>query len=135
MAKKQEKSKKVSAKKPTMRELSKAEAKPSKKKRILKAKSGASSSAKKHFLKLGREYHPIKMPDNKVGRFLGKKRSIIPKYFKEAWAEVKLATWPGRKETIRLSVAVFIFSVIFGLFVAVLDFGLDKLFKEIILKV
>lgn len=134
MAKKQEKSKKVSSKKPTMRELSKTDGKP-KKKRILKAKSSATTSAKKHFSKLGREFHPIKMPDNKAGRFLGKKRSIIPKYFKEAWKEVKLTTWPGRNETIRLSIAVFIFSIIFGLFVAILDFGLSKLFKEIILKV
>lgn len=134
MAKKEAKSKKTTGNKRTMRQLASDEKKQPKK-RILKARSNASSSAKKHLSKLGREYHPIKMPDNKVGRFLGKKRSFIPSYFKGAWDEVKLVTWPNRRETVRLTIAVFIFSLIFGLFVAILDFGLDKIFKEIILKV
>lgn len=135
MAKQDKKSKKVVSKKPSVRDLASVKKSKSSKKRILKARSNASASAKKHFTKLNREFYPIKMPDNKLGRFLGKKRSFIPKYFKEAWAEIKLTTWPNRSETIRLTIAVFIFSIVFGLFVAILDFGLDKLFKEIILKV
>jgi preprotein translocase subunit SecE len=58
---------------------------------------------------------------------------IFPKFLRNAWAEIKQVTWPSRKETARLTVAVLIFSIIFGAFVAALDFGLDRLFKEVIL--
>lgn len=58
---------------------------------------------------------------------------IFPKFLRNAWAEIKGVTWPGRKETIRLTFAVLIFSIVFGAFVSAMDFGLDKLFKEIIL--
>ncbi len=80
-----------------------------------------------------REYH-MPLPDNKVGRFLGRRVKIVPKYFSEAFQEVKLVTWPNRKDTIRLTSAVFIFSLIFAVVVGLLDFVLDKLFKELILK-
>jgi preprotein translocase subunit SecE len=66
----------------------------------------------------------------------GKKRRfhILPKPLRNAWAEVRQVTWPGRKETVRLTIAVLIFSIIFGAFIAVLDLALDKLFKEVILR-
>ena len=66
----------------------------------------------------------------------GKKRKlhIFPKFLRNAWAEIQQVTWPGRKETARLTVAVLIFSIIFGGFIAALDYGLDKLFKEVILR-
>lgn len=67
------------------------------------------------------------LPKNKLGRF-------APGFIKNSWGEIRQVTWPGRRETMRLTMAVFIFSVIFGAFVAVLDFGLDKLFKQVILK-
>ena len=59
---------------------------------------------------------------------------ILPSPLRNAWAEVRQVTWPGRKETVRLTIAVLIFSIIFGSFIAVLDLGLDKLFKEVILR-
>lgn len=58
---------------------------------------------------------------------------IFPKILRNAWAEIRQVTWPGRKETFRLTIAVLIFSIIFGAFVAALDYGLGKLFKEVIL--
>lgn len=58
---------------------------------------------------------------------------IFPGFLRNAWAEIKQVTWPSRQETIRLTFAVLIFSIIFGAFVAALDFGLDRLFKEVIL--
>lgn len=81
------------------------------------------------------EYHPLKLPDNKAGKLLNKRVRLVPIFLKNAWAEIRQVTWPGRRETIRLSIAVFIFASVFGLIVAVLDVGLDKLFREFIIKV
>lgn len=78
-----------------------------------------------------KEYH-MPLPSNKLGRILGK-RVRFPKFLREAWAEIKLVSWPNRRDTMRLTMAVFIFSIIFGVFVGVLDFGLDKIFKNFIL--
>lgn len=122
------------AKKPrklkTMREL--AAEKPaskgksnSKKSKLLKPLKKAHNVGKK-------EYHPIKLPDNRFGRILGKRINIIPKYFKESWQEIRMVTWPNRRETIRLTIAVFIFSAVFATIVASLDFVLDKVFRNLI---
>ncbi len=84
---------------------------------------------------LGRkEYHPVKLPDNKVGRFLTKPRRVTPKFLREAWGEVKQVSWPSRRETLKLTLAVFIFATVFGLLIAVTDYGLDKLFKQLLTK-
>jgi preprotein translocase SecE subunit len=61
-------------------------------------------------------------------------RHLIPRYFRSAFHELRLTTWPSRKQSRQLTTAVVIFAVIFGAFVSLLDYGLDKLFKEIIVK-
>lgn len=98
-----------------------------------KVATGAKHKAKKAGAFLGKEYY-MPMPDNRVGRFMNKRRSFIPKYFRDSWAELKLVTWPGRLETWRLTFAVFIFAILFGIFIGVIDKGLDTLFKDIILE-
>lgn len=80
-----------------------------------------------------KEYHPIKLPDNKIGRFMTKTRKFTPKFFRDAWAEVRQVTWPNRKETAKLTFAVFTFAIIFSLLIGVVDYGLDKLFRELLL--
>jgi preprotein translocase SecE subunit len=65
-------------------------------------------------------------------RILG--RILFPRYFRNSFRELKLVTWPGRRESLRLTGAVLIFAIVFGAIVAIVDFGLDKLFKEFILK-
>lgn len=79
-----------------------------------------------------REYH-IPLPDDRIGKFLGKRVRLFPKFIREAFAEVKKVTWPDARTTVRLTLAVFIFSVIFAGIAGLLDFGLDKLFKEVII--
>jgi preprotein translocase SecE subunit len=59
---------------------------------------------------------------------------IIPRYFKTAYAELRLTTWPNRKQSRQLTTAVVLFAIIFGIFVSVLDYGLNKLFKELFVK-
>ena len=57
---------------------------------------------------------------------------FIP-YIRASFAELKKVTWPTRRESIRLTWAVLVFSVFFGVILAVLDYGLDKVFKKLIL--
>lgn len=83
---------------------------------------------------VGRKEYYLPLPENKVGRFLNKKRSLIPAYFRNSFAELKQVDWPGFGTIMRLSLAVFLFAFFFGLVVAIADFGLDKLFKELIIK-
>ena len=59
---------------------------------------------------------------------------IVPSYFVNAWREVRQVVWPSRKETWRLTLAVFIFAIVFGALVAGVDKGLDEIFKKVILK-
>lgn len=70
-----------------------------------------------------------------VGRFLKKYlRWLVPRYFINSWRELKLVTWTTRRETWRLTGAVFVFALVFGALVAIVDKGLDEIFRKLILK-
>lgn len=56
---------------------------------------------------------------------------LLFKFFREAWKELRQVEWPTRYETIRLTIAVFVFSLLFGAIVAATDYGLDKVFKKV----
>jgi preprotein translocase SecE subunit len=73
-----------------------------------------------------------KLGKYKVFRILG--LILLPRYFRNSWKELKQVTWPNRRESWQLTSAVIIFSIIFGALVALVDFGLDKVFKEVLLK-
>lgn len=120
--------KKISSK-PTMRELAKA--KSTGKKRRLSVKSIVSGRKSKDKSKRRKI---IKLPNNRLGRALDKVLFGLPRYLRDAWGEIRQTTWPNRRETIRLTFAVFVFATVFSLFVSLLDFGLDKLFKHLITK-
>jgi len=105
-----------------------------KKRRLQRAKT----TAKRPFSAARRigqkEYHPVKLPDNKIGRFLTTPRKFTPAFFRNAWAELRQVVWPSRRETVNLTIAVFVFAIAFGALIAVVDFGLDKLFRDLLLK-
>jgi len=61
-------------------------------------------------------------------------KKLTPRYFKNAWAELRLVTWPSRRESWRLTGAVFIFAIVFGLLIAGVDKVLDEIFKKTVLK-
>lgn len=63
-----------------------------------------------------------------VGRLLGFR------YFRDSWRELKLVTWPTIPDSLRLTLAVILFSVVFGTLIAIVDYGLDKIFRQILLK-
>lgn len=71
-------------------------------------------------------------PVKAVGRFLG--RIFWPKYFRNSWKEIKLVTWPSRKDTWKLTFAVLMFALIFGLAAAGTDFVLDKIIRRIVFR-
>jgi preprotein translocase SecE subunit len=84
--------------------------------------------------RLGRKEVNLPLPDNRVGNFLGRRARLMPKFFSEAWTEVTQVTWPTRKETWKLTLAVFTFAIAFGLIIALVDYGLDKLFRGLLLQ-
>ena len=75
---------------------------------------------------------PLFKPLRKPLRLIG--LVIFPKYFRNSWQELKLVTWPSMKESLRLTWAVLLFATIFGTAVALVDYGLDDVFKRILLK-
>jgi preprotein translocase SecE subunit len=105
-----------------------AEKKPGK---IRKATSKTGAALKKTRL----TRNPITKFIARIGRFILKiLRWIVPNYFIESWREVRLVTWPTRKETWRLTSAVFVFAIVFGAMVSGVDKVLDEIFKKVILK-
>ena len=59
---------------------------------------------------------------------------IVPSYFVNSWRELRQVQWPARRETWRLTLAVFVFAIVFGALVAGVDKSLDELFKKVVLK-
>lgn len=118
----------------TVRERAdKEQAKKDKKPRTRKVAGAASKPVIGASKVLKKEYNPIKLPETKVTKHLTKSRSWIPPYFKKSWAELKQVTWPTMRVAANLTVAVIIFSVVLALFVRLIDYGFEKLFREVIL--
>lgn len=79
--------------------------------------------------------NPVTRTFKKVVSPLGKYLSwLAPTYFINAAREVRQVVWPSRRETWRLTLAVFIFAVVFGAMIAGVDKGLDVIFKKLIIK-
>jgi preprotein translocase subunit SecE len=60
-------------------------------------------------------------------------RHFIPRYIRNSFQELRQVTWPDRKQSRQLTTAVVMFATVFGIVVALLDYGLDKLFKKVFL--
>ncbi len=125
------KSNKRVRKQETMREKTAKATKDTKSPRRIKRTASAVKRPVKAVVEAGKkEYHLIPQSDSGVKGFLTKSRRVTPGYFRSSYKELKLVSWPNRKETWRLVFAVFIFATLFGLLITVVDFGLDKLFKQ-----
>ncbi len=106
--------------------------------RVAKASDAAASAPKE------RKPRKIFAPIRAIGRILRRVEQfkpvhiiclvIVPRYVRNAWRELRMVTWPNRLETLRLTSAVIIFSIVFGILIAITDYGLDKVFKKVILK-
>lgn len=71
-------------------------------------------------------------PARFVGRILG--RILWPKYFRNSFREVRQVTWPTRRDTWKLTAAVLVFAIAFGLAAAGTDWVLDKIIKRIVFR-
>ncbi len=74
-------------------------------------------------------------------RFLGRYKFfrvigyiLFPPYFRGAWRELRLVVWPNFRQTRDLTFAVIMFSIVFGALVALVDYGLDKIFRKVFLQ-
>lgn len=118
----------------SIREQSARSQEPSTKPRRLHRTTSAIKRPLKSARNFGRKEYYLPMPDNKAGRFLNKRRSLMPKFLREAWQELLQVTWPNAKETARFTLAVVIFAFALGGLIALTDFGLEKVFKQVILQ-
>lgn len=59
---------------------------------------------------------------------------IFPKYIRNSLRELKGVTWPTLGQSRQLTFAVLAFAIIFGGAIALVDLGLDDVFKRILLK-
>jgi preprotein translocase SecE subunit len=67
----------------------------------------------------------------KIGHFLA--TVLLINYLRSSWRELRQVTWPNRRATVKLTLAVFIFAIIFGTIISLADYGLDKIFHKILL--
>lgn len=81
----------------------------------------------------GRKEYYLPLPDSKLGKWLNKPRSIVPRFLRNSWQELQGVTWPDRSETFRLTVAVLLFAIFFGSMIAGIDYVLDNVFRRVIL--
>jgi preprotein translocase SecE subunit len=115
----------------TMRDKAdKAQSSKAKPRRIKKASTAVKKPLRSAKEILTKDYYFITPTDSGMRGFFTKKRRFIPRYFRDSYSELKLVTWPNRSETWKLMWAVFIFALAFGLLVTVVDYGLEKLFRE-----
>jgi preprotein translocase SecE subunit len=72
----------------------------------------------------------------KLLRPLGKvlDKVLFINHFRASWRELRLVAWPNWRQSRQLTLAVLIFAVVFGAAIAGLDYGLQKVFKSILLK-
>jgi preprotein translocase subunit SecE len=85
-------------------------------------------------------FNLVLLPFRAIGKRLGKYKFfraigyiVWPRYFRNSVQELKLVTWPNWKQSRRLTWAVLVFAIVFGVIVALVDFVLDKVFRKILL--
>lgn len=123
----------------TVRERAQSGSKPAKQRRVQRTAKAARKplTATGHGVKVA--FRPLAFlakpfktkPMRTVGRVLSK--VLLINYFRSSWQELRQVTWPNRKETLKLTIAVFIFAIVFSLAIALVDYGLDKIFRKILL--
>jgi preprotein translocase SecE subunit len=113
----------------TVRERAATQPSVSKRRRLRKTAGSASRVFRPlRFLAVPLRFRPIR----KVGRLIG--LVLFPRFFRNAFKELRQVEWPDWRQTSKLTFAVIIFAVGFGLLIALTDYGLDIIFKKGILK-
>ena len=73
---------------------------------------------------------------SKIWQFLRRTilRSPFRGYFINSWRELRQVTWPSRGTAWKLTLIVILFSAVFAALTSSLDFGFEKLAREVFLK-
>jgi len=50
----------------------------------------------------------------------------IVSYFTQSWTELTKVAWPTRKQTLQMTVAVIVITILIGALLGLFDFGLSK---------
>lgn len=53
-------------------------------------------------------------------------------YFKESWLELSKVVWPTGKQALEMTLAVLLLSLIVGVYLGLIDFGLQKGLTQLI---
>jgi preprotein translocase SecE subunit len=101
--------------------------KPSRKSRVLRGPGKAISVTT----------NPVRKAGRRIGRFtpfhiLG--LILLPRYIRNSWKELRMVSWPTWGQARRLTFAVIVFAAVFSVIIATVDYGLDKLFRQVLLK-
>ncbi len=116
-----------------------ASKKAAKPRRLRAAATKAATPAKTAVLAVARLFRPLRFllwpfktrPVRFIGRVLAS--ILLLSYVRNSWREVRQVTWPTRRETRQLTTAVFVFAIVFSTLITVVDYGLDKVFKQLLL--
>lgn len=104
--------------------------KPTRRSRVRAAGSKVGSPIAKPLRPVGRGLKFIF--DRKPFRLIG--RILWPVYFRNSVRELRQVEWPSIKQARDLTFAVLAFAIVFGGAIALVDYGLDKVFRTILLK-
>jgi len=63
-----------------------------------------------------------------------KSQNPIINFFREVGMEIKKITWPTRKEAIKYTFTVIVFTLIVALFLGLFDFGFQQLLEKFVFK-
>jgi preprotein translocase SecE subunit len=103
--------------------------------KTLKRAKGRARSAKANTMRMLRaEPFAVKSPRHGDDHFLNKRRSLVPKFARGAREELDKVKWPGRRQSISLTTAVYIFAGVFMLLASTADWGFSKIAERIFLK-
>lgn len=111
--------------------------------RAIKAAEGESKPKVHHKAKRGiaKVLAPVFKPIGKLLKFIFYRQPfkfigkiLVPPYVRNSWKEIRLVTWPTWTQSRKLTFAVLIFALFFGAAIAGLDWVLEKLFREVLLK-
>lgn len=58
----------------------------------------------------------------------------LVRYFQQSGNELRKVTWPTRRQAMKLTIAVIVFSIVLSLVIGLIDLGFTKVLQTIILK-
>lgn len=58
--------------------------------------------------------------------------SKVLQYLKEVKNELVKVVWPSRRDTVKMTIIVIVFSVMVSVFLGAVDYGLSKLLEQVL---